>query len=126
MVTTTKALTDLHFEHRLWANELNFFADEVRIYEHRLEELVNKYTRNEVLRELESYQNQFIRQKEVLDELRHNIKVHEQKIAQSLQRGEEAPLDPDFHEYMRGEVESFRKIYNDLKTKFYNFLRKYM
>ena len=36
MVTTTDDLTDFHFEHRLWANELNFFADEVKIYEHRV------------------------------------------------------------------------------------------
>lgn len=126
MVSTTKELTDLHFEHRLWANELNFFADELKIYEHRLEELVNKYTKQEMLAELEQFQNQFIRQKEVLDELRHNIKVHEQKIGQALQRGEEAPTDPSFHEYMSGEVTSFRNIYKDLKTNFYDFMRKYM
>jgi hypothetical protein len=126
MVSTTKELTDLHFEHRLWANELNFFADELKIYEHRLEELVNKYTKQEMLAELEQFQNQFIRQKEVLDELRHNIKVHEQKIGQALQRGEEAPTDPDFHEYMRGEITSFRNIYKELKAKFFNFMRKYM
>ena len=44
MVIKSNELAGLHFEHRLWANELNFFADELKIYEHRLEELVNKYT----------------------------------------------------------------------------------
>jgi hypothetical protein len=126
MVIKSNELAGLHFEHRLWANELNFFADELKIYEHRLEELVNKYTSKEVLSELEHFQNQFIRQKEVLDELHHNIKVHEQKIAQALQSGEEAPADPDFHEYMRGELASFRQIYKALKEDFYQFMRKYM
>lgn len=126
MVIKSNELTDIHFEHRLWANELNFFADELKIYEYRLEELVNKYTRQEVLSELEHFQNQFIRHKEVLDELRHNIKVHEQKIAQALQNGEEAPTDPNLHDYMRGEIDSFRRIYKDLKEDFYKFMRKYM
>jgi hypothetical protein len=98
MVTTTNSIEKLHFEHRLWMNELSFFSDELKIYEHRLEDLVNKNNEMKVLSLLEQFQNQFIRQREVLEELHHNIKVHEQKIGEAMRRGEEVPADPDFHE----------------------------
>ncbi|WP_425422038.1 hypothetical protein [Phaeodactylibacter xiamenensis] len=126
MVTTTNSIEKLHFEHRLWMNELSFFSDELKIYEHRLEDLVIKNNDTQVLSLLEQFQNQFIRQREVLEELHHNIKVHEQKIGEAMRRGEEVPTDPDFHEYMKGEMESYRHIYNDLKRKFYGFLAKYL
>ncbi|MEQ8702463.1 MAG: hypothetical protein RIC19_01025 [Phaeodactylibacter sp.] len=126
MVTTTSSIEKLHFDHRLWMNELSFFSDELRIYERRLEDLVNKNNETKVLSLLEQFQNQFIRQREVLEELHHNIKVHEQKIGEALRRGEEAPLDPNFHDYMKGEMESYRNIYRDLKRKFYSFLARYL
>ncbi len=126
MVTTTKSIENLHYEHRLWMNELSFFSDELKIYEHRLEDLVQKNNNTTVLSLLEQFQNQFIRQREVLDELTHNIKVHEQKIGEAIRRNQEIPADPDLHAYMMDEMESYRRIYRDLKRKFYSFLAKHL
>lgn len=126
MATTTKSIEKIHFDHRLWMNELSFFSDELKVYEHRLEDLVSKNNEAKVLGLLEQFQNQFIRQREVLEELHHSIKVHEQKIGAAIRRGEKAPTDPDFHGYMKGEMESYRNIYTDLKHKFYSFLAKYL
>ena len=74
----------LHFEHTLWSNELSFVEDELKIFEKRLEKLVNNLTDRDMMARLEHFQNQFIRQKEVLDQLRHDIKVHEQEIGRML------------------------------------------
>lgn len=126
MVTTTKSIEKIHFDHRLWMNELSFFSDELKIYEHRLEDLVSKNNEAIVLSLLEQFQNQFIRQREVLEELHHDIKVHEQKLGEAMRKGQEAPLDPAFHQYMKEEMESYRNIYTDLKRKFYSFLAKYL
>lgn len=126
MATTTKSIEKLHYEHRLWMNELSFFSDELKIYEHRLEDLVQKNNDTTVLSLLEQFQNQFIRQREVLDELTHNIKVHEQKIGEAIRRQKEVPIDPELHAYTAGEMESYRTIYHDLKRKFYNFMAKHL
>ena len=83
MVLSDEGLQVIHFEHRLWVNELNFFADELNIYEQQLGALATKYDKRGAMQELEQFQNQFIRQKEVLDTLQHDIHIHEQKTQRS-------------------------------------------
>ena len=73
----TKHIGDLHFDHMEWLNALRFYKEDIGILEHRLEDIVRRNTKNEVMAELEHFQNQFIREREVIDELRHDIKQHE-------------------------------------------------
>jgi len=124
MVSTTSNVEALHFEHRLWMNELSFFTDELRIYEHRLEELTKKSLDRDTLSQLEQFQNQFIRQKEVLDTLEHDIHLHEQRLGQALEKGEEAPEEPALHESLGNQMEAFRNIYAELKQNFKVFIAK--
>lgn len=126
MIPAVKDLQAFHFEHRLWANELAFYADEIKIYEHRLEELARKYHTTEVLSGLEQFQNQFIRQKEVLDALKHDIHIFEQKFSEALEKGKEAPLDQDYHQFLEEQMETYRSIYAGLKQKFYRYLVKWI
>lgn len=125
MVLSDDNLQAVHFEHRLWANELDFFTDELKIYEHQLEKLVKKADNKDAMQELEQFQNQFIRQKEVLDTLQHDIHIHEQKLSEAVKSNKELPLDPEYHNFLKGQMESFRSIYGDLKGRFYQFLNKW-
>ena len=125
MVLSDDSLQMVHFEHQLWVNELAFFADEIKIYEHQLEELVKKTNKKEAMQELEQFQNQFIRQKEVLDTLQHDIHIHEQKLSEAVQENKELPLDPEYHIFLGEQMDSFRSIYADLKKRFYLFLNKW-
>lgn len=125
MVISDDSLQVVHFEHRLWVNELKFFADELKIYERQLEELVRKSVKKEAMQELEQFQNQFIRQKEVLDTLQHDIHIHEQKLSEAIQDSRELPLDLEYHEFMKEQMGSFRSIYAELKGNFYRFLNKW-
>ena len=113
----------LHFLHQLWENELKFFKEEVVIYEHHLERLVNHYTDRDALAELEQLQNQFIRQKEVIDEIKHEIHVQEHEICVAAKKG----LDFEVveHSKLEEDVRIFRKLYNELKDHFHAFIRKY-
>ena len=43
-----KHLDDLHFEHQLWLSEAKFYADELKIYQKRLEEVSAKNSNSEV------------------------------------------------------------------------------
>ncbi|MCB0663683.1 MAG: hypothetical protein KDC24_13135 [Saprospiraceae bacterium] len=123
--SNAKQITSQHFEHRVWRNELNFFADELKIYEHQLEELVGKGIK-EMMPRLEHFQNSFIRQKEVLDELNHDINVHEQALAYAMSNDtDETPAGLYNHDESREKFETFKSIYADLKADFMQFLRKW-
>lgn len=121
-------LKDLHFDHEVWANELEFYKNEITIFNRRLEEIVQKYTKKEVLMDLEKFQNQYIRQKEVIDELAHKIRIHEQALARYAKEHPIAIEHQYFrdHTSLRDEYEIFVKIYQELKTDFMRFLAKWM
>lgn len=120
-----KEISTQHFEHRIWMNRLNFFRDELKIYDHQLEELVTKGNKD-MLAELEHFQNSFIRQQEVLKELRHEIKIHEREIAAAYSAGRELSYAKHIgHEAFREKLEIFEKIYAELKANFSQFWRKW-
>ncbi|MEZ4951059.1 MAG: hypothetical protein R2879_21215 [Saprospiraceae bacterium] len=114
-----------HLEHRLWRNELSFYADEINIYEHQLEELVGKGIK-EMMPQLEQFQNSFIRQKEVLDEINHEINVHEQALAGAMANDSNGATGELYdHAGAQDKYETFKKIYGELKTDFFQFLKKW-
>lgn len=124
---STQDIAQLHFEHQVWGKELAFFADELKSYEKRLEELVTASHNRDMLARLEQFQNQFIRQKEVIDQLDRDIRVHEQHLAKlALKDMEAAPSDNGLHERMRENMNQFRKIYGDLKSEFFRFMGTWM
>lgn len=126
--TKNKHIDDLHFEHQLWLSALRFYADELKIYQQRLEEVAFKNTRIEIRAQIEHFQNQFIIQKEQLDILSHQIKVHEQWLAQFAKENP-ATIDKELfadHKLMNDQIETFHKIYAELKREFKNFLEEWM
>lgn len=117
-------LTDLHFEHEQWVKELDFFKQEVNVFENRLAEVSSRNTATEVRQQLESFQNQFIRQKEVIDELKHKIKGHETELS-NYAKDNPVAIDRvhfDDHSGLREEMNTFRTIFNELKDNFYKFV----
>ncbi|MDZ4844511.1 MAG: hypothetical protein SH857_03065 [Chitinophagales bacterium] len=121
-------IKDLHFEHKLWLNELKFFNDELEIFEHRLDELVKRYTKEEVLTRLEQFQNKFIHQKEVIHDLKHKVKAHEKQL---VAYAEEHPVAVDHHYFadhtsLRDEMQQYRKIFTELKESFFRYLAEWM
>ena len=54
-------ISDLHFEHMVWVNQLKFFKDELEILKNRLGEVSIRNTKMEVKAQVEHFQNQFIR-----------------------------------------------------------------
>jgi hypothetical protein len=123
MVAEKTDVQSLHFEHKLWDNELKFFTDEIGIFEHRLEEMVKNHEEPEVLARVEQFQNKFIRQKSVLEEMAHDIKIHEQTLSGLLKAGFSTPDHKvNDHTFLRDRMDSFRRLYAELKTDFYRYL----
>ena len=123
-----KHIDELHFEHKLWTSKMRFYMDELSIFENRLSELVQRNTKVEVTSEIEHFQNQFIRQREVAQQLISKCNDHEKFLAN---QAKEHPVAIDHvlfadHTKLRDEAEIYDKIYAELKTEFINLLRKWM
>tara|TARA_R110002167_G_scaffold33327_1_gene107055 strand:- start:1591 stop:1977 length:387 start_codon:yes stop_codon:yes gene_type:complete len=120
--------SNLHFEHQQWHSELLFYKDELKSFRHRLEELVMRWTKKEVLSQLEHFQNEFILHEGIIDDMREDIEAHEIQIAAQSKTGHES-MDTVMvknHLEFRNKMETERVIYADLKKEFYRFLTKYM
>ncbi len=119
-------ISDLHFEHKLWISELMFWQDEIGTFKHRLEELVERFEDNDVLARVEKYQNQFIRHKEVIDTLKHDINTAEHKLVKYAENHPEAvnQVYLEDQEPLRERMETQRKMYGELKSNFMSFLIK--
>ncbi len=123
-----KYVYDLHAEHREWLNKIAFYKDEIKIMRHRLEQVTEKNTSKEVLALVEHFQNQLIVQDEQNDILRHNVKEYENVIEDHLKKNEVAAdrLKWDDHTNMRDQVDTYEKIFNDLRKELIGFLAKWM
>lgn len=124
METQRKHIDELHAEHRAWLSDAQFYADELSIFQDRLEEVAAKNTDHAVKVQVEHFQNQFIIQKEQIDLLNHEAKSHEQWLANYAK---ENPVAVDRHLFAdhqatHAKIDAFRKIYADLKTEFNQFL----
>jgi hypothetical protein len=124
----TKTISDLHTEHNEWLAKLDFYTDEIKIMTSRLNEIASKNNGKEILASVEHFQNQFIVQKENIDEIRHSIKDHENYIEN---RVEENPASSDQrqvhdHPKMRDTMNGFEKVFNELRQEFNGFLVKTM
>ena len=121
-------IADLHFEHMVWINQLKFFKDEISILENRLGEVSIRYTKSEVKAQVERFQNQFIREREVIDTLVHDINAHEHNLSEYAK---DHPIAVDHvyfknHSGLEDRMKMFGKIWFELKGEFMNFLRNWM
>lgn len=127
MTKTKKVmLADLHKEHKEWRSQLAFYKDEINVFESRLSELVQRFTAQKVLAEIERYQNQFIRQKEVIDIINHDIGVKHRKLEQFSRKNPKQTEQAVYsdHDKLREDMDAFRRIYKDLKKDYNKLLLK--
>ena len=121
-------LDDLHFEHKLWKSQLEFQRDELKVFTNRLEEVVIRWTDNDVLRKVEHFQNSFIRHNEVIDTLIHDINEHEHNLSVRAIANPVAIDHVHFNDHteFRVSIADQMKIYDDMKKKYIRFLTEAM
>lgn len=123
-----EALYDVHQDHTEWLSKLNFYKDEIKILQNRLEEIASKNNQQEVLSEVEKYQNQFIIQRNNIDEIAHIINLDEQALQDEVNSN---PIAVDHrkvgdHSNQRDLVLTFEKNFNDLREDYNKFSAKWM
>ncbi|MDL5045478.1 hypothetical protein QQ054_05410 [Oscillatoria amoena NRMC-F 0135] len=123
-----KHISDLHFENKVHFNQLVFYRQELELLKNRLEELAARNTKTEVAARIEQFQNQFIRQQEVNDELRHKINSHQEKLVNYAKENPVA-IDRvlfDDNDGLADEVIRYGELYKEMKDAFYRFAAEWL
>lgn len=124
----TSLIIDQHLEHSQWLKTIDFYRDEIKIIQSRLEEVASKNTGKEIAVQVEHFQNQLIIQRSTLDQLSHDIHIHEQELTANVIDNPVAsdrrklPVPIEHEEGMM----MFEKIFNELRHDFIRFLAKVM
>ena len=117
-----------HAEHTKWLSAMDFYKDEIKIMQKRIEEIAARNTSKEVLIKVEHFQNQLLIQDSNISKIQHHIKHDENAIQNSIN---DNPIASDHrlaedHTEERKMVESFANHFKELKTELNVFLSKCM
>ncbi|MFM8243456.1 MAG: hypothetical protein ACKN86_11675 [Crocinitomicaceae bacterium] len=122
---TKEFIYDQHQKHLDYLNRLEFYTEEIAILKERLSEVTAKNTDKEGLKQFEHFQNQFIIQRNNIDELKHTIKIHENELQMEVAKNPTAVdhrkviVDDKTQDFIR----YFEQNINELRKKFNLFLR---
>lgn len=124
--TSQKYIHELHAEHNEFLSILAFAKDEIKTFKNRLNEVVIANNKQEIMAQVEHFENQFLRHNEVIDELKHEIHECEVRISTIAQQNNVATdhRKVDDHAELRDQMVTFNKIYGELKAEFKMFLEK--
>lgn len=125
MQTSVKKLSNDHEE---WKNTLNFYKDELRFFKKMLEELAAKNNKNEILVEIEKYENKFRIHHEKIDTLKHGINEHLQNISKEIAANANhiSKEEVEEHGRLKEGFETETNIFEELKKDYKQMLAKYM
>lgn len=121
-----KYIYELHNDHKMWLSELTLTQDELKSFSNRLQEIAVANTAGEILAQVESFQNQFIRESEVIDTLKHDINKAEQEIVDNVSANNVAVEHRKVADNvaLRDRMETFHNIFSALKQSFMAFVAK--
>ena len=127
-MNTGEKIYTQHAVHTEWLSKLKFYTDEISILKGRLEEIASKNNKQDVLAQVEHFQNQLIVQKNNIDEISHTIKLDESAIEKEVNKN---PVAVDHREMpsnskQKEAVDAFEKNFNELRTEFKIFAAKWM
>lgn len=111
-------------EYQLWIAELNFDIELIKIFEGHLAFIASHQNSKKLSAHIEQFQNQFIRQREVIDELKHSLNISEKQLAAFVRDMATIGFENerlDNHSEVRERFLIFRSLFEELKTRFRQF-----
>lgn len=111
-------------EHLTWLKHLDFYKAQLGLMETELSDFARESSSPKVAPKVEQFQNQFIRQRDVIDTLRHNVKQHENEIERMTRFALEYLRDrvTRDHYVLRDEYNRFVELFIELEQDFHDFL----
>ena len=115
----SSTIEQFYEELQTWKHELSSIKQEIRHFEHELEDMATQKLPRTILAQIEHFQNLFICHKEVIDTLRHDLPDSRQKVENiyNVLRS----VKNDSQHALSERMETFRRIFNDVKNEFRNF-----
>jgi hypothetical protein len=110
-----------------WLKALSFYEDEVYIMENRLAEVSSKNTSFEARQGIEHFQNQFVIQRNHLDQLKHYIRIFDQRLSADAEK-HQGHVDAGYvagHTVLENKFTIFEKLMNELRHEYNNYLAKW-
>jgi len=121
-----ESITQLHHMCEDWKRELKFFKDEIEILRNRLDEVAARNTSNEVMVDVEHYENKFKILSIHIDELMHDLNIKTDEITSNAASQSKyinvKMFDADTK--LADLMLITSKDFHETKNKFYGFLTK--
>ncbi len=123
---TKQQLVAMKSEHDNWQNRIRFYREEINLFNSHLSKVAVTQVPSDLMPNVEHFQNQFIRQKEVLDIIRHDFKQHENLIESLEVEKTKEPIEgiQTIHSVQREKLDQFEKIFHDIRNEFNVFLNQ--
>ena len=119
-------LSDLNFNLDVWKRELKFQETEMDYFEEKLEEVAIRDLGKEVMILLESFQNKIIREREVMGQLRHRIRIKKRELVYANSSGRQEVKFIEKQVLLKDEMKTFIRMHYELKEDMMDFYLKYL
>ena len=106
-----------------WKATIESTRDAIRSMRTQLEQIALQKTDDDSRAQIEHFENQFLRQIEVADEMHHDLKQSAKKISnngQLIVLHGDRPIDNP--EVLQDRMHTFVKLFNELEKEFNNFI----
>jgi len=117
---STASIEQFQVELQSWKRELSSSKEEIKSFEKELAGLAAHSHNRDIFPHIEHFQNNFIRQKEVIDELRHDLPDSTRRM-ESIFYSTSNGTEHDVHAELLDRMDMFRKLYLELREKFRRF-----
>ncbi|RPD97976.1 hypothetical protein EGM88_07365 [Aureibaculum marinum] len=126
METKILHLSDLKFNLETWRRELKFHANEMDIFEQRLEDIASREFNNKALVPLENFQNRILLEKDAISKLKHRCKSKIKKI-KSEDSDENIDITQQFNKStLREDMRTFLKMHYELKEEMMDYFLEWL
>ncbi len=111
-----------------WERGIAFYQDDLKILEHRLQDISQMYSKEEVKSQVEHFQNQFIIQQKNLLDLNQHIKIHVRHVNEDVIERAQHLTDQTIaeHDQLKEAYFMLERTILDLRHDFYRFLSHYI
>ena len=117
---STASIEQFQEELLSWKRELSSSKEEIKSFEKELAGLAAHSHNRDIFPHIEHFQNNFIRQKEVIDELRHDLPDSTRRL-ETIFYSSSNGGEHDVHAELSDRMDMFRKLYHELREKFQRF-----
>lgn len=123
------SITHMSNAHTDWLRALDFYKQELNVLKERLTEVARKNTGNDVMKNVEHFENQFKVQLQNIDMLRHDIHTNIASTSNEAQKSKAGYIDSTLltqHNNLKQKYVTEEKTINDIRNNFNRFAAEWM